>query len=299
MQRLEQLQRKLKNTHDLRSVVHTMKVMSAVEIYQFEEAAESLGEYFDTIEKGMQVVLKRALDEIPSLLFPRDNNKEGWLILGSGQALCGSFDKVIADYTNQKIQEDSTSEIYFYTCGDRVNDLLTKEEHTTDKKFAMPGSVSGILALVLDLISGIEQWQVEKNIQSIRIFHNKPVPKKGFMPVSQILLPPNKHWLNRIKEKKWPTNKLPQYKIEPGILFIKLLRQYLFVSIYRAVAESLAAEYGSRLSAMQRAEQKIDERLEQLKQVYSSERQSVITEELLDIIAGFEAIQSKEKDTVL
>lgn len=69
MQRLEQLQRKLKNAEDLRSVVHTMKVMSAVEIYQFEEAVESLRDYFDTIEMGMQVVLKKVFEESTAPLF--------------------------------------------------------------------------------------------------------------------------------------------------------------------------------------------------------------------------------------
>lgn len=297
MQKLEQLQRKVKNAEDLRSVVHTMKVMSAVEIYQFEEAVESLSKYFDTIEKGMQVVLKKALDENPSLILPSEIDKTGWLILGSGQALCGSFDKVIADYTSQKRNEETIPQVHMYTCGERITDLLTKKNHMVDNKFGMPSSVSGINGLVLELISGIERWQVETNIQSIRVFHNKPIPQRGFVPVSQVVLPPNKVWLNTIKEKKWPTNNIPQFKIEPGILFMKLLRQYLFVSLYRAVAESLSAEYGSRLSAMQRAEQKIDERLDQLKQAYSTERQSAITEELLDIIAGFEAIQSREKET--
>lgn len=298
MQRLEQLQRKLKNADDLRSVVHTMKIMSAVEIYQFEEAVESLSEYYDTIEKGMQIVLTKAFEDANPLIFSDENKKSGWLILGSGQALCGSFDKVIEDYINQKKQEESISEIYIYTCGERLGDLLMKDGYSINKKFAMPGSVNGIIGLVLELIAGIERWQVELNIQTVRVFHNKPLQKRGFVPVSQILLPPNKAWLKTIKEKEWPTNKLPQFKLEPGILFTKLLRQYLFVSLYRAVAESLAAEYGSRLAAMQRAEQKIDERLKQLEQAYSTERQSVITEELLDIIAGFEAIQSREKESM-
>lgn len=298
MQRLEQLQRKLKNAEDLRSVVHTMKVMSAVEIYQFEEAVESLRDYFDTIEMGMQVVLKKVFEESTAPLFSTEIEKEGWLILGSGQALCGSFDKVIADYIHQKKTEGANSRVQIYTCGERLGDLLMKDGFSIDKKFEMPGSVSGIIGLVLELISGIEHWQMELNIQSVRVFHNQPVQKRGFIPIYQNLLPPKTAWMNRIKEKKWPTNKLPQFKIDSGVLFQKLLRQYLFVSLYRAVAESLAAEYSSRLSAMQRAEQKIDERLEQLKQSYSTERQSAITEELLDIIAGFEAIQSREKETM-
>jgi F-type H+-transporting ATPase subunit gamma len=75
-------------------------------------------------------------------------------------------------------------------------------------------------------------------------------------------------------------------------LFSALIRQYFFGSIYRAVAESLASENASRLSSMQAAERNIEERLDELKAEYHQERQRSITEELLDIVAGSEALSS-------
>lgn len=74
-------------------------------------------------------------------------------------------------------------------------------------------------------------------------------------------------------------------------LFSALIRQYLFVSIYRAFAESLASENASRLAAMQLAEKNINERLEELDTDYHRQRQGSITAELLDIAAGFEALE--------
>jgi F0F1-type ATP synthase, gamma subunit len=67
----------------------------------------------------------------------------------------------------------------------------------------------------------------------------------------------------------------------------------LFVSIYKACAESLASENASRLEAMQRAEKNIDEILDDLKQSYNRIRQATIDEELFDVIAGFEALKDK------
>lgn len=58
MQKLEQLQRKVSSAEELQSITRTMKVMSAVGIRQFEEAVKSLAEYFDTLELGMQIVLR-------------------------------------------------------------------------------------------------------------------------------------------------------------------------------------------------------------------------------------------------
>jgi F-type H+-transporting ATPase subunit gamma len=73
-----------------------------------------------------------------------------------------------------------------------------------------------------------------------------------------------------------------------------LIREYLFVSLFRACAESLASENASRLAAMQRADQNIDELLEGLNRTFHRLRQSGIDEELFDVISGFEALRDAE-----
>jgi F-type H+-transporting ATPase subunit gamma len=78
--------------------------------------------------------------------------------------------------------------------------------------------------------------------------------------------------------------------MEGDRLFLALIRQYLFVSLYRAFAESLASENASRLAAMQRAERNIEERLDDLGARFRQERQTSITDELLDILSGFTAL---------
>jgi F-type H+-transporting ATPase subunit gamma len=72
-----------------------------------------------------------------------------------------------------------------------------------------------------------------------------------------------------------------------------LIHEYLFVSLFRACAESLASENASRLTAMQRAEKNIDELLEDLNRHFHQLRQSGIDEELFDVISGFEALPKK------
>jgi F-type H+-transporting ATPase subunit gamma len=70
---------------------------------------------------------------------------------------------------------------------------------------------------------------------------------------------------------------------------LALVREYLFVSLFRACAESLASENASRLAAMQRAEKNIDELLVDLNRAFHRLRQSGIDEELFDVVSGFEA----------
>jgi F-type H+-transporting ATPase subunit gamma len=73
-----------------------------------------------------------------------------------------------------------------------------------------------------------------------------------------------------------------------------LIREYLFVSLFRACAESLASENASRLAAMQRADKNIDELLEDLNRTFHRLRQSGIDEELFEVISGFEALREAE-----
>ena len=78
--------------------------------------------------------------------------------------------------------------------------------------------------------------------------------------------------------------------MESEKLAAALFRQYFFVSLYNACAESLKSENISRLAAMQMAEKNIAERLSELNREFNHQRQTTITEELLDIVSGFEAL---------
>jgi F-type H+-transporting ATPase subunit gamma len=76
------------------------------------------------------------------------------------------------------------------------------------------------------------------------------------------------------------------------------VREYLFVSLFRACAESLASENASRLAAMQRAEKNIDELLEDLNRTFHRLRQSSIDEELFDVVSGFEALSGQARRVI-
>jgi len=75
-------------------------------------------------------------------------------------------------------------------------------------------------------------------------------------------------------------------------LFSAVVRQYLWSSVYRAAATSLASEHASRLASMQAAVRNIEEHLEEQRGEFRHLRQATITEEMLDIVTGFEASRS-------
>jgi F-type H+-transporting ATPase subunit gamma len=80
-----------------------------------------------------------------------------------------------------------------------------------------------------------------------------------------------------------------------GPTLCALTREYLFISLFPACADSLASENASRLAAMQRAEKSIGDSLETLNARFHRVRQSGIDEELFDVVTGFEALTAKDK----
>ncbi len=116
-----------------------------------------------------------------------------------------------------------------------------------------------------------------------------------YVPVSQRLLPLDENWRRKPVELPWPTRNLPEIMGGGAETLRALIREYLFASLFRACAESLASENASRLAAMQRADKNIDELLENLNRTFHRLRQSGIDEELFDVISGFESLSAEEK----
>ena len=129
----------------------------------------------------------------------------------------------------------------------------------------------------------------------VYVFHNRPQAGALYEPVSQRLLPLDAQWQQGVAQVRWPAGNRPEVMGGGTTALRALLREYLFISLFRACAESLASENASRLAAMQRAEKNIDNSLEDLNRIFHRLRQSGIDEELFDVVAGFEALSGKER----
>ena len=104
------------------------------------------------------------------------------------------------------------------------------------------------------------------------------------------LFPLDEAWKHSLGELSWPTRQKPQVIGDTKLMLLALVSEYLFFSIFKASAESLAGENASRLAAMQRADKNIGELLDNLKHKFHRLRQSAIDEELFDVVSGFEAL---------
>ena len=116
-----------------------------------------------------------------------------------------------------------------------------------------------------------------------------------YEPVGKRLLPLDVQWREKLTQLPWPSASLPQVWGAAGATLAGLVREYLFISLYKACAESLASENGSRLAPMRRAEKNIEVLSGTLSQTFYRLRLSSIDEELFDVTAGFNALSSKTR----
>ena len=159
--------------------------------------------------------------------------------------------------------------------------------------FAVPTSVNAITPLVGQILVESEAHHGKGEIGQLYLFHNRPRSGAAYEPVSQHLLPLDEKWGLRLAHLPWPTGNLPEVVGCREQTLRALVREYLFVSLFKACAESLASENASRLAAMQRAEKNIDELVGDLNQTFRRLRQTSIDEELFDVLSGYESLSTR------
>lgn len=290
------LRRKISSAGDLQSVVRTMKALAASSIGQYEKSVGALGDYYRNVELGLGVCFRDAGSEALMTGETRqaDGAAIGAVVFGSDQGLVGQFNDVVADHAVKTLVA-LAAEPEVWAVGERVHARLAEAGLSMIGLFSVPNSVTAITPLIGQILVDSETRHSQGEVTELHLFYNRPTSGAVYAPVSQRLLPLDDTWQTKLAELPWPTRNWPEVMGDGTATLRALIREYLFVSLFRACAESLASENASRLAAMQRAEKNIDELVEDLNGTFHRLRQSGIDEELFDVISGFEALSEAEK----
>jgi len=297
METIESLRRRIKSAEDLHSVVRTMKALAAVSIRQYEKAVESLAEYNRAVEMGFQIILKQKPPGI-KLAKPMLNGHLVAIVFGSDQGMVGQFNEVIARYAAGELEKrkSRSRNIHILAAGARVLARLQEAGQDVEDIIGLPGSAAAITPVVHSVVRKVEVWRSERGVDEVLLFFNRPLSGASYTPHTTQLLPVDLKWFQDLEHKAWPCRAVPFFTMDWDTLFSLLIREYLFVSVYRCFAESLAGENASRLASMQAAERNIENRLEELTTQFHQQRQSSIDAELFDLVAGFEALSGGERE---
>jgi F-type H+-transporting ATPase subunit gamma len=289
---LQSLQRKIAGAADLEGVVRSMKALAASSIGQYEKALRSLDDYYRTVGLGLAACIREAATAPP---IPRMIPKPaliGAIIFGSDQGLVGGFNEVLLEYARHTLDALPGKAKKVWAAGERMQALATDIAPNDVGILSIPTSVGGIARFVGQVLVDVEASIEKGEVEEIYLFYNHPNSDSTYECASKRLLPIDRVWEVSLKATPWPTKTLPQIVGELTPTLESLIREYLFVLIFRACAESLASENASRLAAMQRAEKNIEDILEDLNSKFHRLRQEAIDEELFDVISGYEALTS-------
>jgi F-type H+-transporting ATPase subunit gamma len=265
-----------------------MKAVAAASIAQYERSVAALAGYSLSVELGLGVSL-RQVEGVSASHAASGSDGVGAIVFGSDQGLVGQFNDAIADRAVTALTT-LPGPARVWAVGERVQARLADAGVPIAGSFAVPASVSAITTLVAQILVETDAPEMHRRGAGLYLFYNRPTVGAIYTPVTERLLPLDASWRRALMQRHWPTHNLPEV-LGPGTTTLAaLIGEYLFISLFRACAESLASENASRLAAMQRAEKNIDELLRTMNAAFHRLRQNSIDEELFDVVSGFEAL---------
>lgn len=290
------LRRQIDSATDLQSVVRTMKAIAAASIGQYERSVRSLVDYEQTVRLGLGACLRRLG---PAALHAHPPGQPvaraaAAVVFGSDQGLVGRFNEVVSESALQTLAA-LPGQPRVWAVGERVHARLLDAGLAPLGCYAVPASVDTIAPLVGQILLDAQAHGGLDADSELLLFHNTPALASSYESHCQRLLPLDGTWSRGLAAQPWPTMLPPEVTGDAATTLAALIGEYLFVSLFRACAASLASENASRLAAMERADQSIEERLAELHTGFHRLRQDGIDAELSDVLAGFEALGGAQR----
>jgi F-type H+-transporting ATPase subunit gamma len=296
MARIEQLKNQLKNGRDIQSVVKTMKTFASIHIKGYQKASTALDVYAEEVENGFASLLGADLLLDPVLVRARPGeSRQAFIVFGSDQGLVGRFNEQTALMAIDRLRAQKAAPYLLCTMGQRLAQTIEATGGLAIHNLvSTPSSASTALPVLQELFGIIDSWREKSGIGSLTLIYNQMQTAVSCRPVAVDLLPPDPAWFTALRKKERRPAAPPLINVSGEALAAELIRHYIFTGLFRALMESLKCENAVRLAAMQVAEKHVEEYLDELTLAFNQERQNQITEELLDIVAGVEALRDND-----
>jgi F-type H+-transporting ATPase subunit gamma len=285
------LRRQIANAGDLQSVVRTMRALAASGIGRYERAVVALAEYDQAIALALGACLREEGPDGAPQARAVPGQAGAVVVFGTDQGLVGEFNDLVVDEALRALAALPVRP-RVWVVGERAGARLLDAGVAVTRTHPVPPTIEAIDGLVGRLQVDIERQSGPAGPPLLAVFHNRPLPGALYEPTRRQLLPLDASWVRARTATPWPTRTPPQVVGDRTVTLRALIREVLFIALYRACAESLASENASRLAAMQRADRSIDESLEALHGQFDRLRQGAIDAELFDVTAGYELLSA-------
>ncbi|MBT2775174.1 F0F1 ATP synthase subunit gamma, partial [Halomonas sp. ISL-60] len=259
-QTLEVLSRRTATLTSIRGIVHTMKIMSAINAVPYEHAAQAVESYHQTVLSGLRAFVAKTE---PITMPVVAQAKQILVVFGSDHGLCGNYNEVLAARAKTEAAKVESG-VRVLCVGVRMNDALSDQGLKPEVTLLPPASADGIGRLASDIVTQLDEIggdDVHNRIAVTLLFTQRAGTGQR-EPMVNPLLPLAPSLLSAPAKTGWKSRSLPSYTMQATPLFSALLRNHIFASVFSASAEAMVTENAARLALMQQAEQAVDERLE-------------------------------------
>jgi len=286
MANLKEIRNRIASIGSTMQITSAMKMVSAAKLKKAQDAITAMRPYSSKLTELLQN-LSATLDSDAGGAYSkqREVSKVLLVVVTSNRGLCRGFNSSVIKETTQNIAANYQAvDVDLLTIGKKGNDILSKSYPVIDARNDIFDNLT--FDFVAEVAEKIMNLYVDGTYDKIEIIYNRFKNAATQIPQVEQFLP--------IKPVEGDTNASADYIFEPSKekIVLELIPKSLKTQLYKAVRDSFAAEHGARMTAMHKATDNATELRDELKLTYNKARQAAITNEILEIVGGAEALKN-------
>lgn len=286
MANLKEIRNRITSIKSTMQITSAMKMVSAAKLKKAQDAITAMRPYSSKLTELLQS-LSATLDSDAGGAYSTQREVNNVLLVSitSNRGLCGGFNSSIIKETIKTINETYNGvTVDLFTIGKKGNDILSKEHNVFENRNDIFDELTfDNAALVAEQLM---ELYVGGSYDKIEIIYNRFKNAATQIPQVEQFLP--------IKPIEGDANVNLDYVFEPSKeeIVLELIPKSLKTQLYKAIRDSFAAEHGARMTAMHKATDNATELRDELLLTYNKARQAAITNEILEIVGGAEALNN-------
>ncbi|HWE32166.1 MAG TPA: ATP synthase F1 subunit gamma [Solirubrobacteraceae bacterium] len=297
-------QRDVRNRIDavknIQKITRAMEMVAAARLRRAEQRIEALRPYADAIRRMTREAAKAAGDvpRLPILEEHESLNTVGLLLVAGDRGLAGAFNSQIvrAGIRAGREHQGDSHQVAYYASGRRPASSLRfrgVEPQASFTGFSDRPSYADARNIAERLMAAY----IDRDVDQVEILYNgyispisQVVRRETLLPLQRATILDESEDDEEERDEDRRHRALVEYEPDPEEILGRLVPDYVEISIYRALLESTASEHGARMTAMRNASENAGTLIEDLTLEMNRARQAEITQEILEVVAGAEAL---------
>lgn len=288
MANLKEIRSRISSVGSTMQITGAMKMVSAAKLKKAQDAIVQMRPYANKLRELMNNVSSAMNDEIGGE-FTAQRPQQNILVVAitSNRGLAGAFNSNVIKEVNRLTNEEySGKNVHLITVGKKGNDILKKSHNVVDNRSFIWDDFT--FGNVSDLAEKIMEQFKDESYDEVRVVYNnfknagtQIIMNESFLPIS----------LDELVDEEKSSTEI-DYIFEPNKkeILLELIPKTLKTQLFKSMLDSHAAEHGARMTAMHKATDNAEELQRELKLQYNKARQAAITNEILEIVGGADAL---------